>query len=89
MRGRWLCRIGAGILFVMAAWLFAEHKLGRPLLIDEGPDPTSLTTSLFLMLLGLWLLGCGEVGALRERIRRLEQSAQGPGSSTEPASAGQ
>lgn len=73
MRGRWICRIGAVFLFLMAVWLFAEHMLGRPLVFDEGPDPTTLMASLVLMLLGLWVVVCGEVGALRARVAKLER----------------
>ncbi|MBY0233324.1 MAG: hypothetical protein K2W96_28930 [Gemmataceae bacterium] len=72
-------------MFLMAGWLFVEHRLGRPLLFEEGPDPTSLTASLFLMLLGLWAFVCGEVGGLRERVERLERSSpQGPGGRAAP-----
>ena len=62
------------LAILFAVWLFAEHVLGKPLLFNEGPDPTTLDTSLICMIVAMWAFLMGECAGVRERVERLERS---------------
>jgi len=73
MKSRRVFLLIALLCWLLGSVLLIEARLGQAILPWGDPDPTTGSTALFILTLGLLVWQAGELAALRERVERLER----------------